>query len=54
VFVPITLLYMMLNLCLTTSVVFITFTDQVVVHRRFEPLLKLENFINGVLTAETE
>jgi hypothetical protein len=30
------------------------FTDQVVDHRRVEPLLKTTNYINGALTAEIE
>ena len=49
-----TRLLLLLNNYLTTMVVFIMFTDQVVDHRRFKPLLKLANFINGALTAETE
>jgi hypothetical protein len=39
VFLPITLMYLMLNLRLTTSVVFIMFTGQVVDHKRVKPLL---------------
>jgi hypothetical protein len=49
-----TRLLLLLNNYLTTTVVFIMFTDQVVDHRRVEPLLKLANFINGALTAKTE
>ena len=54
IFLPITLMLLLLNNYLTTLVVFIMFTDQVVDHKRFEPLIKLENFINGALTAEME
>jgi hypothetical protein len=39
---------------MTTMVVFIRFTDQVVDHWRVEPLLKTTNYINGALTAEIE
>ena len=39
VFLSITLMLLLLNSYLTTSVVFIMFTDQVVDHRRVEPLL---------------
>jgi hypothetical protein len=39
---------------MTTTVVFISFTDQVVDHWRVEPLLKITNYINGALTAEME
>jgi hypothetical protein len=39
---------------MTTTVVFIIFTDQVVNHCRVEPLLKTANYINGALTAKIE
>jgi hypothetical protein len=39
---------------MTTTVVFIRFTDQVVDHRRVEPLLKMTNYVNGALTVEIE
>jgi hypothetical protein len=39
---------------MTTTVVFISFTDQVVDHWRVEPLLKKTNYINGALTVEME
>jgi hypothetical protein len=53
-FVPITLVFLLLNFYMTTTVVFIIFTDQVVDHRRVEPLLNSTNYINGALTAEIE
>jgi hypothetical protein len=54
VFVPITLVLLLLNFYLSTTVVFIIFTNQVVDHRRVEPLLNSENYINGALTVEIE
>ena len=39
---------------MTTMVVFIIITDQVLDHRRVEPLLKMANYINGALIAEIE
>jgi hypothetical protein len=39
---------------MTTTVVFIRFTDQEVDHGRVEPLLKIVNYINDALTAEME
>jgi hypothetical protein len=45
---------LLLNHCMTTTEVFIIFTDQVVDHWRVEPLLKVANYINGALTPEIE
>ena len=45
---------LLLSYCMTTTVVFISFTDQVVDHWRVEPLLKTTNYNNGVLTSEME
>jgi hypothetical protein len=39
---------------MTTTMVFISFIDQVVDHWRVKPLLKTTNYINGALTAEIE
>jgi hypothetical protein len=54
VFVSNALVLLLLNFYLTTTVVFIRFIDQVVDQWRVEPLLKMENYINGALTAEIE
>jgi len=54
VFVSNTLLLLLLNYCMTTTVVFIGFTDWEVDDWRVEPLLKIVNYINGALIAEME